>query len=686
MTTTERPNVAALARTRENLIDTREVRGGAERLEFREDKSSGQIILTGYASTYDPYDVHGGPSAGGWVEQISQRAFDVTLANQPDVQLLINHEGTPLARTKSGTLKLSRDRHGLKVWASLDATDPDVQRLVPKMRRGDMDEMSFAFRVQDQTWDDSYGHRTITELSLQKGDVSVVNYGMNPSTRATVSVEAVDALAHLSNDGMLELRKLSPEKIEAAAAKLAKAAQVLRSNTAGEARVSADVKYADPGYKTDGKKRYPIDTKDHAKAAWSYINMPKNQKGYSSSQVSQIKSRITAALKKFGVDVSDDSDKKSAGNVAEYDWQPGAVESDDPHNAPYSTGGQPPVAPVPPNVVGGTLDTSIPATTLPTTSSDPHEQPYSQEVLGMDTPQDTPYSVGDQVPGQPGDRPNYGTPRSATADNIVTAGNDMLGVASPDASRDMEEDSMDDPTRDMDECGDDAEMDARGTCPGGAACAGASCPEHGEKMSRGYNPETGDIDASRSDDDEDDKEENADDGPGEINLSLAAALDKTITHAYSLAKNGADATEVKAVLAEIKTVLATAQRQLSDMRGIKQGPDTDVTRKLQELREMSGKSDTGSVSEGMKFLRANGGGAPVGYRGLLDHDPDLHIVTAAERLAMENIQKARRAAEDQETSDQRLKRARREAELNRVIRDKQEREARTGHRPIGLPD
>jgi hypothetical protein len=37
-----------------------------------------------------------------------------------------------------------------------------------------------------------------------------------------------------------------------------------------------DVTYADPGYQKDGKKRYPLDTEAHCRAAWSYINMPKN--------------------------------------------------------------------------------------------------------------------------------------------------------------------------------------------------------------------------------------------------------------------------------------------------------------------------------------------------------------------------------------------------------------------------
>lgn len=48
--------------------------------------------------------------------------------------------------------------------------------------------------------------------------------------------------------------------------------------------------------------KYPLDTQEHVRAAWSYINMPKNQKGYSSSQISTIKSRIKHAGKKYGIE------------------------------------------------------------------------------------------------------------------------------------------------------------------------------------------------------------------------------------------------------------------------------------------------------------------------------------------------------------------------------------------------
>lgn len=66
-----------------------------------------------------------------------------------------------------------------------------------------------------------------------------------------------------------------------------------------------DVKYADPGYR-DNKKRYPIDTPEHIRAAWSYINVPKNAGEYTPEQVKAIKAKIAAAAKKAGIQISSD--------------------------------------------------------------------------------------------------------------------------------------------------------------------------------------------------------------------------------------------------------------------------------------------------------------------------------------------------------------------------------------------
>lgn len=181
-----------------------------ERVELREEDDN-TYTLEGYASTFQEYDMYGGPAAYGWIERIDPGAFEKTLREKPDLHLLVNHAGMPLARTKSGTLQLSADDHGLKVVAQLDKRDPEAQALAVKMERGDMDEMSFAFRVKAQEWraadgyeEDDQSYRTITEVSLHKGDVSVVNWGANPTTSAGIR-SASDALRYLAECDESEL-------------------------------------------------------------------------------------------------------------------------------------------------------------------------------------------------------------------------------------------------------------------------------------------------------------------------------------------------------------------------------------------------------------------------------------------------------------------------------------------------
>lgn len=197
---------------RELLRDSPERRSIALN-DFDVTKNGDSLALDGYASVFDhEYPVQSGPPRG-WIESVDKRAFDVTLSAKPDLHLLINHEGMPLARTKSGTLQLSTDNKGLRVQApSLDRRDPDVQRLEVKMQRGDMDEMSFAFRVKADDWSADEANRRLTEVSLHKGDVSVVNFGASDATHAEVNSlhEALDllvgvddaaALAELRSDG-----------------------------------------------------------------------------------------------------------------------------------------------------------------------------------------------------------------------------------------------------------------------------------------------------------------------------------------------------------------------------------------------------------------------------------------------------------------------------------------------------
>ena len=63
--------------------------------------------------------------------------------------------------------------------------------------------------------------------------------------------------------------------------------------------------YADPGYQSDGKKRYALDSESECRAAWSYINQADNAAKYSPEDLAKVKANIKAALKRYGVDVND---------------------------------------------------------------------------------------------------------------------------------------------------------------------------------------------------------------------------------------------------------------------------------------------------------------------------------------------------------------------------------------------
>jgi HK97 family phage prohead protease len=145
----------------------KEIRHGVP-VEVRED-DAGEIKVSGYAAVFDEETDIGGM----FTEVIARGAFKAAIGRD-DVVFLINHDGLPLARTRSGTLKLVEDDRGLYMEAMLDQSDPDVRSIVPKMKRGDLDKMSFAFRPVRQMWDDlaPIPRRTIQEAQLF--DVSIV--------------------------------------------------------------------------------------------------------------------------------------------------------------------------------------------------------------------------------------------------------------------------------------------------------------------------------------------------------------------------------------------------------------------------------------------------------------------------------------------------------------------------------
>lgn len=144
----------------------KEFRSGTP-FEIREDE--GSIKVSGYAAVFNEETV-----IGGMFREVIRPGAFTDAVGRDDVVFLVNHDGLPLARTRSGTLKLKEDDKGLRIDSVLDFDDPDVKQIVPKMKRGDLDKMSFAFLPVRQEWDESeeLPLRSITEAKLF--DVSIV--------------------------------------------------------------------------------------------------------------------------------------------------------------------------------------------------------------------------------------------------------------------------------------------------------------------------------------------------------------------------------------------------------------------------------------------------------------------------------------------------------------------------------
>lgn len=130
---------------------------------------------------------------GMFVERFAPGAFAKTI-QEADVRALINHDANlVLARSKSGTLRLSEDRKGLVADADMAPTTY-AQDLAISVERGDVNQGSIAFRAIRETWDESgkVPLRTIEEAQLF--DVSIVTYPAYEGTDAALRSVQFDSM------------------------------------------------------------------------------------------------------------------------------------------------------------------------------------------------------------------------------------------------------------------------------------------------------------------------------------------------------------------------------------------------------------------------------------------------------------------------------------------------------------
>ena len=143
-----------------------------------EKRDDGSTTITGHAAMFNNLS----SDLGGFREIIAPNAFSDALKDKNlDCRCLINHDANLiLGRSTSGTLRLEETEKGLQY--SFDVPDTTYGRdLIISMERGDITQSSFAFTIEDDSWETTEDGevRTINKVK-QLYDVSPVTYPAYP--------------------------------------------------------------------------------------------------------------------------------------------------------------------------------------------------------------------------------------------------------------------------------------------------------------------------------------------------------------------------------------------------------------------------------------------------------------------------------------------------------------------------
>lgn len=123
-------------------------------------------------------------SINGWFDEVIEPgAFDE--CDFRDVLFFINHDTNKIALARSrrnnsnSTMQIETVSSGLKIKANVDAENNNEARaLVSAIKRGDMNGMSFMFRVDEETWEEVDSETPLRRITKIKNviEVSAVNF------------------------------------------------------------------------------------------------------------------------------------------------------------------------------------------------------------------------------------------------------------------------------------------------------------------------------------------------------------------------------------------------------------------------------------------------------------------------------------------------------------------------------
>jgi HK97 family phage prohead protease len=248
--------------------------------------------IEGYAAVFNQRSEQLGGMMGGFREIVLPGAFSRAIREKQDVCALVNHVPSQiLGRTKSGTLTLREDGHGL--FFSVDLPDTQVARdLTELVRRGDIDGCSFGFMAIKQKWgeepDPGNSKRTVSIRELHDVDlfdVSAVTYPAYPATSLDARSLWPDGIPDEIRIHVSELREAKTKRVGGK-----------------DLTASAFAYVGDPEDTSTWKLR--IDDEGHARNALARFNQTQ---GIPANEKDKVWNKIVAAAKKFGIHVSEEN-------------------------------------------------------------------------------------------------------------------------------------------------------------------------------------------------------------------------------------------------------------------------------------------------------------------------------------------------------------------------------------------
>jgi len=149
------------------------------------------FTVRGYPVVFDELSLN----LGGFREKISPDAFDEVLATEPDVHFVWDHDTRYVgARTKNGTLKLTKDSTGVFMDAQV-GNYSWAKDLRTALERGDINQGSFAMHVGEDDWEVAEDESVVRTVQKVDGlyDVTVTAQGAYPQTTLAAVRSLMDA-------------------------------------------------------------------------------------------------------------------------------------------------------------------------------------------------------------------------------------------------------------------------------------------------------------------------------------------------------------------------------------------------------------------------------------------------------------------------------------------------------------